>query len=78
MKAKLINESFNESIRHQFNPSELYIVVRKGDEFIPSLQNVDNIYTDVNDARPHAMFLNSKGYKNGSIQRSNEFTYYTI
>jgi len=77
MKAKLIKEDITEQ-NTEFSPSELYIVARKGDHFLPSLHQVDTIYTNVNDARPHALFLNSQGYKQGNINRSNEYTYYTI
>lgn len=76
MKAKLIKES----LTHDFNPSDLYFVCRKDMSGIniQYLNEVDTIYTTVDDARPDAMFKNSQGYKDGSITRSTEYTYFTI
>lgn len=74
---KLVNESLNESLSHQFSPNELYVVM-KSDGEKQSLEEIDTIYTDEGDARPEAMFKNSQGYKNGMLSRSSEYKVYTI
>lgn len=74
---KLVLESLNESLSHQFSPNELYVVM-KSDGEKESLSEIDTIYTDEGDARPEAMFRNSQGYKNGTLIRSNEYKVYTI
>lgn len=67
-----------ESLSHEFRPEELYVVCRSGDMLQGSIHSIEEIYTDMGDARPQAMFLNSQGYKSGEITRATEYRVYTI
>ena len=76
MKTKLVKES----LTHDFNPSDLFFVCRRDISGINPdfLHEVDTIYTSVNDARPDALFKNSQGYKDGTVNRATEYTYFTV
>lgn len=67
---KLVKESieFDSTV----SVEDLYIVCR---EDLSDINKVEEIYTSVDDARPHASFLNSQAYKNN---KKANFTFWTI
>jgi|AntAceMinimDraft_17_1070374.scaffolds.fasta_scaffold157150_2 hypothetical protein len=75
---KLIKENLDEDFSHSINPDELYVVCKSGNAMKESLKDIDTVYTDLGDARPHAMYLNSVAYKNGTVNRATEYTFFSI